>query len=182
MCNTPVEVQLNWAWHAGADKPSAPLATPRDTTIQLQFTRGSDTLQAVYLLTYNATTTPPQVQNLVGGQVTGPEAKLVGGAIDIQAIDKATKTLVGAQPFVQVLGGVAQTGEDASGTAWVLQPSAGAQVTIHLDAVRLPQGLAALQNFQVVLQDAISVTAEGGQAPTAENNVTLQISFTIPGS
>ena len=61
---------VNWAWHARADKPSARAHTPRDTAIQLQFTRSTDMLQAIYQLSYNGTTTPPQVQDLGGGQTT----------------------------------------------------------------------------------------------------------------
>ena len=166
---------VNWAWHARADKPSARADTPRDTAIQLQFTRSTDMLQAIYQLSYNGTTTPPQVQNLGGGQTTTPE-------IDIASIDKATKKLIGAQGFVQILGGVAKTGQEASGTAWVLQPSAGAQVTVHLEAVRSPRGLESLRLPQIVLQDLVSVTGQGGQPPTVENNATLQITFEIPGS
>jgi hypothetical protein len=119
--------------------------------------------------------------------VTGSEATILSHQVDAASVDQTAKTLIGVQPFVQILGGVAQTGQDAAGTAWVLQPSAGAQVTLHLEAITLPPGLDVrvrqfIRSIQIVVQDAGSVTAQGGQPTTVENNLTLQISFTIPGS
>ena len=172
---------VNLAWHVNLSNPSAGVTPPRDTTMQVQFGVG-DSVQRVYQVSYNLDTRAVQI--LAGGQVNTPEVPLwrVPG-FNPQTLERTMRTLIGAQGFAQILGGVAATaGSSASGTAAVLQPSVGGQIAVHLDALTLPPGMAWLRSFQVIVQESGSITATSGQDTTAENNLTFQLTWTIPGS
>ena len=169
---------INLAWHANAFRPALPEKPESDTTIQVQFTEG-DSVQTVYQIGYNVTTGATQI--LAGGQVQtdDKDAVILYGKVR-DALDRGFRRLVTAQAFGQILGGVATTGDSAGGTVVMLQPSAGGQISINFNAIQLPRGLKFARNASLVIQDSVSMTAQSGQDTTVENNLTLQLTFTIP--
>ncbi|MBA3942924.1 MAG: hypothetical protein H0X37_00005, partial [Herpetosiphonaceae bacterium] len=136
----------NYAWHVNLEgRPD----TSSDRTLQLQI--GEDApLQRIFQVSYNLDN--QQVQVVVGAQATGD--------LDI------VKDVLKLSGFLQILAGVAWTGSPASGSFTVVQPSAGAQLTLTWGPV------------QLAIQAAVSATKVAGQPTTGEVNVTPQI--TIP--
>jgi Domain of unknown function (DUF4157) len=131
---------------------SGPRTTSNDKTLQLQV--GEDApLQRIFQISYNLNN--QQVQVVVGGQATA----------DLDLIEHILKL----SGFVQVLAGVAWTGTPASGVFTVVQPSVGAQLTLTWHGI------------QFSVQAAGSVTAVQGQPPTAEFNITPQITIPFGG-
>lgn len=127
---------------------TGPRSTNQDTTLQLQI--GEDApLQRIFQVSYNLDN--QQVQVVVGAQGT---------------VDQELLKWLKLSGFIQVLAGVAWTGSPASGMLTVVQPSVGGQITATWHAV------------QFAVQASGSITAVRGQPPTAEFNITPQI--TIP--
>jgi hypothetical protein len=141
----------NMAWHVNL---TGPPGGSRDATLQLQI--GEDApLQRVFQISYNLNN--QQVQAVVGGQATA----------DVTLV----KELLKLSGFVQVLAGVAWTGTPASGVFTVLQPSAGAQLTLTW------------RGIQFAVQASASITAAQGQPTTGEVNVTPQVTIPLfPGA
>jgi hypothetical protein len=123
--------------------------TSCDATLQLQIGEEAS-LQRIFQISYNMNT--GQVQVVAGGQATAD--------LDI------VKNVLKLSGFVQIVAGVAWTGNPASGMFSVLQPSAGAQLTLTWRRV------------QFFAQVAPSVTAVQGQPVTGDINATLGI--TVP--
>src|SRR5262249_51793114 len=125
---------VNFAGHINLTSPPG---ASGDATLQLQL--GEDApLQRVFQISYNLNT--GQVQVVVGGQATA----------DLEIV----KNLLKLSGFVQILAGVAWTGSPAHGLFSVVQPSAGAQLTLTI------------RSIQLAVQVAPSVTAVQGQPVT----------------
>lgn len=133
---------LQWGWHANL---TGAKSNTKDRTVQ--FSIGD---KWMYQVSFNLDMKQPQ---LVGGY------QFTSDNVLPYSLSESIRKIFEIKGFVQLLGGVAATGQPTSGLLVVFQPSAGGQISVTAG------------NFSAGVQAAGGVTLQQGQRPTADVTV-----------